>query len=122
MIIFACTAALLGTVVAVVHYLFGERMVLVPLFAEKTSGVLATETMRNLTTGMFHLHSMVWAILGIFVLINRLQGGDDLMVYFAAIVFGISGIGNIFVFRRPQTGNILLLLASSACAADIWFN
>jgi hypothetical protein len=120
--LFAYAAALLGVVVAIAHFIIGDRVVLQPLFREQTGGILAAKSMRDLTWAMFQLHSLVWATLGIAVLVNRLQGGSDLVVYLAMLIFIVSGVANLLVLRRPHPGGILLLLAAAASAADIAFN
>lgn len=122
MLIFAIATAIIAVTVAAAHYILGERVVLKPLFAETTHGLLAAPTMRHLTWAMFQLHSLVWASLGIVVLLNRLQGGSDLIAYLAILIFTTSGIGNFAALRRPHPGGILLLLAAATTAADIWFN
>lgn len=122
MMLFAYAAALLGVVVAIAHFIIGDRVVLQPLFREQTGGILAAKSMRDLTWAMFQLHSLVWATLGIAVLVNRLQGGSDLVVYLAMLIFIVSGVANLLVLRRPHPGGILLLLAAAASAADIAFN
>ena len=122
MMLFAYTAALLGVTVAVAHYVIGYRVVLQPLFREQTSGILAAKPMRDLIWTMFQLHSLVWAALGIAVLVNRWQGGSDLIVYLAILIFTVSGLGNLLVLRRPHPGGIILLFATAASAADTLFN
>lgn len=122
MLIFAIAAAITAVIVAAAHFVLGERVVLKPLFAEQTNGVLSAPAMRRLTWMMYQLHSLVWASLGVAVLLNRLWGGGDLIGYLAILIFGISGAGNFAALRRPHPGGILLLLAAALTAADIWFN
>jgi hypothetical protein len=122
MMLFAYVTALLGVVVAIAHFIIGDRAVLQPLFREPTSGILAAKPMRDLTWTMFQLHSLVWAALGVAVLVNRWQGGSDLIVYLAILIFTVSGLGNLLVLRRPHPGGIMLLFAAAASAADIIFN
>ncbi|WP_422345545.1 hypothetical protein [Parasphingorhabdus sp.] len=122
MLIFAIATAIIAVTVAAAHYILGERVVLKPLFAEPTEGLLSAPSMRRLTWAMFQLHSLVWASLGIAVLLNRLQGGSDLIGYLAILIFTTSGIGNFAALRRPHPGGILLILAAATSAADIWFN
>lgn len=122
MLIFAIATAVIAVTVAVAHFILGERVVLKPLFAEPTDGLLAAPAMRHLTWAMFQLHSLVWGSLGIAVLLNRFQGGSDLIGYLAILIFTLSGIGNFAALRRPHPGGVLLLLAAATTAADIWFN
>ncbi len=122
MTLFAYAAALLSVGVAIAHFIIGNRVVLQPLFREQTSGILAARPMRDLTWAMFQLHSLVWAALGIAVLVNRWQDGSDLVVYLAMLIFTVSGAANLLALRRPHPGGILLLLAAAASAADIIFN
>jgi len=120
--LFAYAAALLGLVVAIAHFIIGDRVVLQPLFREQNGGILAARPMRDLTWAMFQLHSLVWAALGLAVLVNRLQGGGDLIAGLAILIFTVSGVANLLVLRRPHPGGILLLLAAAASAADIIAN
>lgn len=122
MMLFAYAAALLGLVVAIAHFIIGDRVVLQPLFREQNGGILAARPMRDLTWAMFQLHSLVWAALGLAVLVNRLQGGGDLIAGLAILIFTVSGVANLLVLRRPHPGGILLLLAAAASAADIIAN
>ena len=122
MMLFAFAATVLGVVVAIAHFIIGDRVVLQPLFREQTGGILAAKPMRDLTWAMFQLHSLVWAALGIAVLVNRWQGGGDLIAGLAVLIFTVSGVANLLVLRRPHPGGILLLLAAAASAADLIFN
>lgn len=122
MMLFAFAAAILGILVAVAHFIIGDRVVLQPLFREQTGGILARKSMRDLTWAMFQLHSLIWASLGMAVLVNRWQGGSDLVVYLAIFVFAVSGMANLLVLRRPHPGGIMLLFAAAASAADIAYN
>jgi hypothetical protein len=120
--LFAVAAAVTGIIVAIAHFIIGDRVVLQPMFREQTSGILAAKPMRDLTRAMFQLHSLVWAALGIAVLVNRWQGGGDLIGYLAMLIFTVSGVANLLVLRRPHPGGILLLIAAAAAAADMAFN
>lgn len=122
MTLFAYAAALLGVAVAIAHYIIADRVVLQPMFREQRGGILAAKPMRDLTWAMFQLHSLVWAALGIGVLVNRMQGGSDLVVYLAILIFTVSGLANLLALRRPHPGGIIILLAAAASAADILFN
>lgn len=120
--IWAILAATLAVVVAVAHSILSERVILVPLFREPARGVLRAPAMRNITRALFHMPSVAWAALGVGVLLNRVQGGPDLIAYVAMIVFASSAIGNLVALRRPHPGGLLLLLATAATAADIIVN
>ncbi len=122
MMLFAYAAAILGLGVAVAHFVIGDRVVLQPLFREQTGGILASKSVRDLTWSMFQLHSLVWASLGVAVLVNRWQGGSDLIAYLAMLIFAVSGLANLLTLRRPHPGGIMLLFAAAASAADIAFN
>ncbi|MEP3225023.1 MAG: hypothetical protein ABJO01_03535 [Parasphingorhabdus sp.] len=120
MLIFALSAAIVATIVAAAHFILGQKLVLGPLLNEQTEGVLAAPTLQHLTWAMYQLHSVVWASLGIAVLVNRLHAGGALIGYLAIFIFVLSGVGNFIALRRPHPGGILLLLAAALTAADIW--
>jgi len=120
--IWAALAATLAVVVAAAHSIISERVILVPLFREPARGVLQAPAMRNITRALFHMPSVAWAALGVGVVLNRIQGGPDLIAYVAMTVFAASAIGNLVALHRPHPGGLLLLLATAATAADIVVN
>lgn len=122
MLIYAIIVAVLGLVVAVAHSVLGEKVILGPLYREQTSGLLAARATRDIIRAVFHVPSLVWAGLGIAVLLNRLQSGSDLLPVTAAIIFALSGIGNLAALRRPHPGGLILLAMAFATIADIRFN
>lgn len=122
MLIYAIITAVLGIIVAIAHSVLSERVLLGPLFREREDGMLAARAMRDIIRAVFHMPSIAWAGLGIAVLVNRLQAGSDLLPITAAIIFAISGIGNLAALRRPHPGGIILLAMACATLADIWIN
>lgn len=122
MLIYAIIVAVLGLIVAIAHSVIGERVILGPLYRERTDGVLAARAMRDVVRAVFHIPSLAWAGLGIAVLLNRLQSGSDLLPIMAAIIFALSGIGNLAALRRPHPGGLILLAMAIATIADIRFN
>ena len=63
--------------------------------------------------------SLTWAVLGIAVFVARLDGGNALLSIVAAIVFGVSGIGNLVALRRPHFGGLMLLVATALTLLDL---
>ncbi|MEO9598955.1 hypothetical protein [Parasphingorhabdus sp.] len=122
MLIYAFIVAGLGLIVAIAHSVISERIILGPLYRERMGGMLAVRTMRDIIRVVFHIPSLAWAGLGIAVLFNRLQSGDDLLPITAAIIFALSGIGNLAALRRPHLGGLILLAMAIATIADIRFN
>jgi hypothetical protein len=122
MLIYAIIVAVLGLVVAVAHSVLGEKVILGPLYREQTSGLLAARATRDIIRAVFHVPSLAWAGLGTAVLLNRLQSGSDLLPVTAAIIFALSGIGNLVALRRPHPGGLILLAMAFATIADIRFN
>ena len=120
--IYAIIVATLGVIVAVAHSILSERVLLGPLYRERTEGLLAAKPMRDIIRAVFHMPSIAWAGLGIAVLLNRLQDGSDLLPITAAIIFMLSGIGNLAALRRPHPGGLILLAMVIATIADIWIN
>ena len=117
MLVYAIIVAVLGLVVAVAHSVLGEKVILGPLYREQTSGLLAARATRDVIRAVFHVPG-----LGIAVLVNRLQSGSDLLPVTAAIIFALSGIGNLAALRRPHPGGLILLAMAIATIADIRFN
>lgn len=122
MLVYAIIVAALSIIVAIAHSMISERRLLGPLYREPQSGILATKQMQDIFRAVFHMPSLAWAGLGVAVLLNRQQGGTDLLPYVAMIIFALSGAGNLVALRRPHPGGIILLLAAIATFADIWFN
>lgn len=120
--IYATVVALLGVIVAIAHSVLGERVILRPLYRERTTGLLAARAMRDIIRAVFHIPSLAWAGLGIAVLLNRLQSGSDLLPIIAALIFALSGVTNIAALRRPHPGGVILLAMAFATIADIRFN
>ena len=118
MLVYAIIVAVLGLVVAVAHSVLGEKVILGPLYR----GLLAARATRDVIRAVFHVPSLAWAGLGIAVLLNRLQSGSDLLPVTAAIIFALSGIGNLAALRRPHPGGLILLAMAIATIADIRFN
>ena len=122
MLIYAIFAAILGVIVGIAHSVLGERVLLGPLYKEPSTGVLANRSSRDIIRAVFHIPTIAWAGLGIAVLVNRLQDGSDLLPFTAAIIFVLSGIGNLAALRRPHPGGLILLAMAAASLADIYFN
>lgn len=122
MLIYASIVAVLGLIVALAHSVLSERVILGPLYRERTDGLLAARATRDIIRAVFHIPSLAWAGLGIAVLLNRMQSGSDLLPITAAIIFTLSGLGNLAALRRPHPGGILLLTMAIATIADLRFN
>lgn len=120
--IYAILTAVLGVIVAIAHSVLSERVLLGPLYRERTEGMLANKPTRDILRMLVHMPSMAWAGLAIAVLINRIQGGGDLLPILAIMVFAISGLGNLLALKRPHPGGIILLVMALASLADIWTN
>ena len=116
---FAAAVALLGVASAIGHSLIGERTILRPLYAGHRDGVLKSRAIRAVLRAVFHMPSMAWAVLGLGVLVARLEGGNQLLGIVAAILFAGSGIGNLAALRRPHFGGLLLLGAAALTVADL---
>lgn len=118
-IAFAAGAAILGIAGAVGHSLIGERMIFGPLYAGNPGGILKSRSTRAIIRAVFHLPSMVWAVLGVGVLAAHVEGGNPLLSLVAAIIFAGSGIGNLVALRRPHFGGLLMLAAAALTVADM---
>jgi hypothetical protein len=118
-IAFAAGAAILGIACAIGHSLISERKFLRPLHAEPRTGPFAARSMRDITRVVFHIPSMAWAVLGIAVLVARMEGGNQLLSIVAAIIFAGSGIGNLAALRRPHAGGLMMIGAAALTLADM---
>ncbi len=101
------------------HSLISERKILGPLYADNPGGVLKSRRTRAVIRAVFHMPSMAWAVLGIAVLAARIQGGNPLLSIVAAIIFTVSGIGNLAALRRSHFGGLMLLGAAGLTLADL---
>ncbi len=118
-IVFAAGAAILGIATAIGHSVIGERKIFPPLYAGSPGGILKSRATRDVLRVVFHLPSLTWAVLGIGVLVARLEGGNPLLGVIAAILFASSGIGNLAALRRPHFGGLMLLAAAALTLADL---
>jgi hypothetical protein len=118
-IAFAAGAAILGVAAAIGHSLIGERKILGPLYAGNPGGVLKSRSTRAIIRAVFHMPSLVWAVLGIAVLVAHIEGGNPLLGIVAAILFTGSGIGNLAALRRPHFGGLMMLGAAALTLADL---
>lgn len=117
----AAAAAVLGVVVAIAHSTIGERRIFRPLMLEDQRGALAGPIAQPIMRAVWHLPSLVWATLGIAVLVARLQGGDIFVTVIAAFIFAASGVANLTALRMPHFGGLLLLALAGLVVADCWF-
>ena len=115
----AAGVAVLGIATAVGHSVISERMILGPLYAGSPGGILKSRATRAIIRAVFHMPSMAWAVLGIAVLVARLDGGNPLLSIVAAILFAVSGIGNLAALRRPHFGGLMLVGAAALTVADL---
>ena len=98
--------------------LISERKILGPIYAGNPGGVLKSRRTRAVIRAVFHMPSIAWAVLGIAVLAARIQGGNPLLGMVAAIIFTVSGIGNLAALR-PHFGGLMLLGAAGLTLADL---
>ncbi len=117
----AAGTAILGIAAAIGHSLIGERMIFGLLYAGNPGGILKSRPTRAIIRAVFHMPSLVWAVLGIAVLVARLEGGNPLLSIVAATIFAASGIGNLAALRRPHFGGLMMLAAAALTLADLMF-
>ena len=115
----AAAVAILGIAAAIGHSVISERAILGPLFAGERVGILKSRAQRAIIRAVFHLPSIAWAVLGIAVLVGRLEGGNRLLDIVAAIIFACSGIGNLIALRRPFPGGLILLAGAGLTLGDL---
>jgi hypothetical protein len=117
-LLMAAIVALLGVFAGVAHSTLGERYYFRKLALEDQHGVLKPRYARPVIRAVFHLPSVTWAVLGVAVLIARLDGGDVLISAVAAIIFAVSGAANIWALRAPHFGGLILLTMAGLTVAD----
>lgn len=122
MMIYAIITTVLGVIVAVAHSVLSERVLLGPLYRERSEGMLAQKPIRDIIRAVVHMPSMAWAGLAIGVLFNRMAGGGDILPILAIIIFTISGAMNLIALRKAHPGGIILLAMAITTFADIWTN
>ncbi len=114
----AASVAILGSTIGILHSMIGERRILGPLYAETQTGILRPRATQAIVRAVWHLPSIVWAVLGIAVYYSRLVGGLPILTFVAAALFAISGAANLIALRRLHMGGLLLLATSALCLID----
>jgi len=117
-LLIAAIVAVLGIVAGIAHSTLGERYYFRKLALEDQRGVLAPPYARPVIRAVWHLPSVTWALLGLAVLIARMNGGDVLVSMLAGALFAISGAANIAALRMPHIGGLILLAMAGLVAAD----
>ncbi len=117
-IVIAAAVAALAVATAIGHSLIGERRIFPALYAEPRTGVLASRPTRAVLRAVFHLPSFAWVVLGMAVLVARLDGGDRIVSAVAALIFASAGIGNLVALRRLHPGGVMMLVAAALTIAD----
>jgi hypothetical protein len=117
--VLAAAVAVLSLVVAVAHSSIGERRIFRPLAGETQTGALRDPFARPILRAVWHLPSVAWALLGVGVLVARLNGGDVLVSALAATLFGVSGVANVTALKRPFIGGLLLMGMAGLVVADV---
>jgi len=118
-LVFAAGVAILGILTAVGHSVISERAILGPLFASTPAGILKSRATQAIIRAVFHMPSVMWAVVGVAVLVARFEGGNQLLSIVAAILFAASGIGNLMALRRPHFGGLMLVAAAALTMADL---
>ena len=114
----ASAVATLAVATAIGHSVIGERKIFAPLYAEPPVGLLKSRPLRAVLRGVFHLPSFAWVILGLAVLLARLDGGNRMISVVAALIFASAGIGNHVALRRPHPGGLMMLVATALTVVD----
>jgi hypothetical protein len=117
-VLYAGAVALLSIAAGVAHSIIGERRIFQPLSREEQHGALAYPRARPILRVVWHLPSLIWPLLGVTLLVARLNGGDIYVTVIAAAVFGISGLGNLIGLRQPHPGGLTLLAMAALVLAD----
>jgi hypothetical protein len=115
----ATGVAILGIATAVGHSVISECAILGPLYAGSPGGILRSRATRSVIRAVFHMPSLMWAVLGIAVLLARLEGGNPLLSIVAATLFAASGVGNLAALRRPHFGGLMLVGAAALTLAHL---
>jgi hypothetical protein len=110
--------ATLGIATAIGHSMIGESKILRPLYAQNQSAILKAPAMRAVIRAVWHTPSFTWAVLGLAVLVAHIQGGNRLLSIVAALIFAVSGAGNLISLRRLHFGGLMLVAAAAFTIAD----
>lgn len=111
--------ATLSLLTAAGHSWLGEARIFGSLYAQPLAGILQSRAMRDVIRVVFHLPSIMWAALGIAILINGTAPNAPL--YGAAIaIFAASGIGNLVSLRMPHPGGLMLLAAAALASIQLF--
>jgi hypothetical protein len=100
------------------HSVLSERLFLRPLNRDDHFRKLFRAQARAVMRVVFHLPSVIWAIIGLAVFVARLSGGNALLSAVAVAIFAISGLGNLAALRKPHFGGLMLLAAAGLTFAD----
>jgi hypothetical protein len=111
----AILVGVLGPLIGCIHSWFSRAYRLGSLYEGERGGAVK----RRILLLLWHLPSLTWAMLALGVLVARLHGDGDIVVtVVAAVVFAVSGAGNLWATRRPFVGGILLLVTAALVLAD----
>lgn len=111
-------AGLLAFATTAGHSWLGEKFVIGPLLASQPPPpVLKATINRRLVRYVWHLPSIIWAVLGIYILWAAFAGGLGKSTALAlGAVFIVSGLANMAATRRFHFGWALLF----SIAAALW--
>jgi len=98
-------AAALGLFAGFGHSWLGETRILIPLYRESGSRVLASRRTRDTIRLVWHIPSMVWIVIGLFLLLHPELA---MLRWLAAIIYGLSALANLCAIRRVHLGNVVL--------------
>lgn len=98
-------AALLGIVAGFGHSWLGETRILIPLYREGNSRVLSSRRNRDVLRLVWHIPSMAWIVIGLFLLLHPEM---KMLRWMGTIIYGLSGLANLWAIRRVHLGNVIL--------------
>lgn len=117
-------SAIAGFGSALGHSYLSNRFVLRPLYAKSAGNrILEDSIQRRLMYAMWHLPSIVWALVAGATLWLALSPGAfdttarTLLLYFGIGIYMPAALWNAIAFRGPHVGNILLTIAT----LTLWF-
>ena len=116
--IYACAALLLIT--ALVHSVLGERRLIVPLLRSR-EGILGSELARFLLRFVWHMMSILFAIIAA-ALVAHQQGGSANLVLLAGTALGVGGAGvfDVIATRGRHIGWPMLVLIGFFAILGLW--
>ena len=117
--VYACAALLLVT--AMVHWVLGERRLIVPLLQSR-EGILGSDLARFLLRFVWHFMSILFAIIALALIAHQqdADSGRSALLLCTAIGVGGAGVFDAMATRGRHIGWPLLVLIAVFALLGLW--